>query len=207
MALLLGAIAPARVRRRTTVRAPNGAPQRGRHGLRQSNGDSGGSEAAASLGASAVPVGSARKFTAVAARVRQLRACSRAFSTFMLDTSTTRPLGRLSTIRAAPVVAVGRTLARYESFNYVCSIVTRNTNVAVHPIALHAARVYLRCRDARPDARIDHLQAPPLCGVRLEPEATSSTLPVEPEMFLRLLGALCLYRFSNEPHPTAPHLR
>ena len=48
-----------------------------------------------------------------------------------------------------------------KSFKYVVEIAMSNTNVWPRPIALRAPRVYLRCCDARPDARVDHLQAPP----------------------------------------------
>lgn len=212
------AIAPARAaRRRTTVRAPDGGATRGRHGLERSNGDSCGNEAASADGANAVPIECGREITGRVAQEQQLRGPMRALSTFMLGASATRPLARLRTIRARSLRHRGTDRGATKSFKYVGEIAVSNTNVWPHPIALRAAGVYLRCRDARPDARIDHLQAPPpLWLPRVAPAQAGSdemcgsdefNAPSRAREFLRLLGALCLYRFSNEPHPTASHLR
>ena len=55
-----------------------------------------------------------------------------------------------ATVRNA-IVGVSRDL---ESFKFVCAIMLLYINVCPDPIALGAARVYLRWCDARPDARI-----------------------------------------------------
>lgn len=92
---------------------------------------------------------------------QQLRDFVHPFSTFMLDASAQRELGRLARIRASCPGRRRGDSAGTKSFKYVVAIAVSHTNVWPHPIALGAPRVYLRGCDARPDARIDHLQAPP----------------------------------------------
>ena len=92
---------------------------------------------------------------------QQLRGYVHAFSTFMSGANAWRALDRLRTIRASSAGHCRGDFQGTESFKYVGAIAVSHTNVWPHPIALDAARVYLRCCDARPDARIDHLQAPP----------------------------------------------
>src|SRR5688572_12003469 len=85
---------------------------------------------------------------------QQLRGYVHAFSTFMSGVSARRALERLRTIRASSAGPYQRDSSATESFKYVGAIAVNHTNVWPHPIALRAAGVYLRCRDARPDARI-----------------------------------------------------
>ena len=92
---------------------------------------------------------------------QQLRGYAHAFSTLMSGAPACRALDRLRTIRASSAGHCRGDLPRTESFKYVGGIAVSHTNVWPHPIALDAARVYLRCCDARPDARITHRQAPP----------------------------------------------
>jgi hypothetical protein len=80
-----------------------------------------------------------------------------------------------------------------DSFKYVSAIEVKNTNVWPHPIALHAARVYLRGCDARPDAREHSSEGPVAWDVR--------------HMRTLRKGPACLYRFSNESRPTVSPLR
>jgi len=61
---------------------------------------------------------------------------------------------RLPRDRTLTMNAVVEVRRDSESFKFVSQIRLLYTNVRSDPIALHAARVYLRCCDARPDARI-----------------------------------------------------
>lgn len=127
----------------------------------RSNGDSCGNTAAPGDGANAVPIECGREITGRVAQEQQLRDPVRALSTFMWDASDTRALGGLGTIKAGSSSHLRTDRVADKSFKYVVEIAMSNTNVWPRPIALRAPRVYLRCCDARPDARVDHLQAPP----------------------------------------------
>ena len=88
-------------------------------------------------------------------RLRQRRDLACRLSTFMLDTSVTAASGRLSCDHTPGTNVVVEVWLDQESFNFVPAIALLYTNVCADPIALVAARVYLRCCDARPDARIE----------------------------------------------------
>ena len=121
----------------------------------------GGVRAAPFRRANAVPARMRLKTGDARAKERQPRDPLRLFSTFLLATPLIRALDVPARDRAPVADTVCRGLRDPESFKYVGAIVTIYTNVSHDPLALHAARVYLRWCDARPVARVDHVQAPP----------------------------------------------
>jgi hypothetical protein len=76
---------------------------------------------------------------------RQGRDHPRLLSTFMLDTPAIHRVDRLLTDRASMAATVFGCRTNRQSFKVVRQIASLYINVSADPIALVAARVYLRC--------------------------------------------------------------